>query len=254
MMTSEGIRIDPHGSIWVLIIDRPERRNALDQATAHALEAAIDRFEADDSARVAVITGASGIFCAGADLKSAGDLPRTGRRGWLGIVEEPPTKPTIAAVEGFAVGGGLELCLACDLIVAAADARFGLPEPRRGLLALAGGLLRLPRRLPYHVAMELALTGRYATAAELQPYGFPNRTTSPGGALDGALELAKEVTLCGPRATRATARIVRECAGLAEADAWEHQQPILDANIGSEEAREGIRAFIEKRPPAWGEA
>ncbi|WP_433668462.1 crotonase/enoyl-CoA hydratase family protein [Nocardia sp. CA-136227] len=239
--------------ILLIRIDRPERRNAFDGATARALEAAIDRYEADDALRCAVLTGSDLVFSAGQDLIAAatGDMGVTERRGGFGIMARPPVKPIIAAVEGHALAGGLELCLACDLIVCSRTASLGLPEAARSLVAMGGGCFRLPKRIPYHLAMELILTGKPWPATLFAELGLINRLAEPGGAVDGALELARDICAAGPLAVRASKQIVVDSQGWTDEEAWTKQLPYLTALHHSEDLREGLRAFAEKRPPVW---
>jgi enoyl-CoA hydratase/carnithine racemase len=240
--------------ILVVTIDRPERRNAIDHATAHRLEAAWDALDGDPGLSAAVLTGAGGFFCAGADLKAAatGAPPaRTARRGQFGTIQAPPAKPVLAAVEGDALGGGCELALACDLIVASHTSRFGLPEVRRGVLAAAGGLVRLPRRLPFNVAMEMALTGAPVAAERLYALGMINRLCAPGAALDGALDLARIIAENAPLAIAGAKRVMTTALTAAEPDAWAAQEPELERVRNSADYREGIAAFAQKRPPQW---
>jgi enoyl-CoA hydratase len=243
----------PREGVVVITINRPERRNAVDGATAKAIEAAVDGFEADPQLRVAVLTGAGGVFCAGQDLKAAvvGDLGVTKRRGGFGFMALPPNKPVIAAVEGHALAGGLELCLACDLIVSSESATMGLPEAAKALVALGGGLFRLPKRIPYHLAMELALTGKAWSAKEFRRLGLINRLTEPGEALAGALELAEEILRAGPLAVEASLEIVRGSREWTEEQAWREQAQIAAPIRDSADLQEGLRAFAEKRAPVW---
>jgi enoyl-CoA hydratase len=217
------------------------------------MEAAIDRFEADPELFVAIVTGAGGTFSAGQDLKAAarGDMGVAKRRGGFGIMALPPTKPIIAAVEGHALAGGLELCLACDLIVAARDARMGIPEARHNLVAVGGGLFRLPRRIPYHVAMELALTAEPRSAEEMHRFGLVNRLAEPGSALDVAIALARSILANGPLAVAASKEIVRRSHAWTDAEGWEKQMEFARPVMASEDTREGLRAFAEKRRPVW---
>jgi enoyl-CoA hydratase/carnithine racemase len=236
-----------------ITIDRPEVRNAIDLQTAQQLAAALDRFDADEDARVGVLAGSGGMFCAGMDLKaiSAGEpRPMTGR-GMFGICEQPPEKPLIAAVERFALGGGLEIALACDLIVAAQDAKLGLPEAKRGLVAAAGGVIRLPRRIPSAIAMELALTGEMLSVARAYELGLVNLVTGPGEAMAGAQELAQRIAANAPLATKTAKRLINESADWQLEEAFEHQLPLVQAVRDSDDAREGARAFVEKRQPVW---
>jgi enoyl-CoA hydratase len=239
--------------VLIIRINRPHRRNAFDSATAHALEAVIDDYEADDSLRCAVITGSDIVFSAGQDLIAAasGDMAITPRRGAFGIMAQPPTKPIIAAVEGHALAGGLELCLACDLIVASRTATMGIPEAARSLVAVGGGLFRLPRRIPYHLAMELALTGKAWPATRMAALGLVNRLTEPGGALPGALELTDDVLAAGPLAVQASKQILRHAHDWDDADAWHKQMDYAGPVLRSADVQEGLRAFAEKRPPVW---
>ena len=241
------------GAILVVTLDRPEARNAIDAATAAAMAEAMDRLDAEPALRAGVICGAGGVFCAGMDLKAfaAGERPHAGGRGFAGIAERPPSKPLIAAVEGFAVAGGFEIALACDLIVAARGARLGLPEVKRALVAAAGGLLRLPARIPHHVAMELALTGDPIVAERAHALGLVNRLTDPGEALAGALDLAGAIIVNGPLALAATKRILAEAPGWPAAEAWARQAELTAPVFASDDAREGAVAFAEKRAPVW---
>lgn len=237
----------------MLTLNRPEVRNAIDTETAWAISDALDAFEADNELIAAVLTGTGGTFCAGMDLKAflAGEKPSVGTRGFAGIVERPPVKPVIAAVEGTAVAGGFEIVLACDLIVAAADARFGLPEVKRGLVAAAGGLMRLSRRVPFHLATEWALTGEFVTAAQAAQAGLVNRLVPPGTALPAAIELAGDIARNGPLAVAATKRILTECRDWSLDEEFERQREISVPVRESADAREGALAFKEKRAPKW---
>ncbi|AYF77356.1 enoyl-CoA hydratase [Nocardia yunnanensis] len=237
----------------VMRINRPERRNAFDAATARALEAVIDDFDADDSLRCAVLTGSDIVFSAGQDLIAAatGDMGVTERRGAFGMMGRPPEKPIIAAVEGHALGGGLELCLACDLIVASRTAIMGLPEVARSLVALGGGAFRLPKRIPYHLTMELILNGKAWPATRFAEIGLVNQLTEPGAALAAALELARQVSAAGPLAVRAGKQIATRAHDWTDAEGWKHQMQYVAALHDSEDLREGLAAFAQKRPPIW---
>jgi enoyl-CoA hydratase len=241
------VRVESDGDVLVITIDRPEARNAVNLTVAEGIAAALDRLDSDAELRVAILTGAGGTFCAGMDLKAfvAGERPYVAERGFAGIVQGPPRKPIIAAVEGWALAGGFEIALACDLIVAARDARFGIPEVKRGLVAAGGALIRLPRRIPYHVAMELALTGDPVGAERAYELGIASRLTEPGEALTAARELAATIAANGPLAIDATKRIL-----VADED-WERAGAISGPVFESEDAREGARAFAEKRAPVW---
>jgi enoyl-CoA hydratase len=250
---AEPVLTDVGDGVAVLTINRPEARNAVNGAVARGIAAAIDEFDVRADVRVLVLTGAGGTFSAGMDLKGflAGDAPTADGRGFGGIVERPPVKPVIAAVEGYALAGGFELALACDLIVAGESARFGLPEVRRGLVAGAGGLLRLPRRIPYHLAMEIALTGEHIPAERLHAAGLVNVLVPAGEALASATELARRVALGAPLALAATKRIVAEAADWDSGEAFSRQGEIITPVFTSADAMEGAIAFAEKRPPVW---
>jgi enoyl-CoA hydratase len=243
--------LDEH--LLLIRINRPHRRNAFDGATALALEETIDAYEEDPQLRCAIITGSDVIFSAGQDLiaAAAGDMGATKRRGGFGIMAQPPAKPIIAAVEGHALAGGLELCLACDLIVSSRTAQMGLPEAARSLVAIGGGCFRLPRRIPYHLAMELALTGKPWPAARMAELGLVNRLTERGGALDGAIELARELLLAGPLAVRASKQIMQHAYDWSDSEAWTAQMEYVEPVMRSNDLREGLSAFAEKRTPHW---
>jgi enoyl-CoA hydratase len=248
-----SVGVEERGGVLVVTIDRPEARNAIDRATAEGIAAALDRLDAEDGLRAGIVTGAGGYFCAGMDLKAfaAGERPHAGGRGFAGIVERPPAKPLIAAIEGFALAGGFEIALACDLIVAARGARLGIPEVKRSLVAAGGALLRLPARIPYHVAMELALTGDPIGAERAHGLGLVNRVAEPGAALDTALELAGAIVANGPLALAATKRVLLESPGWPAGEAWARQAEITGPVFASDDAREGAIAFAEKRAPVW---
>jgi len=250
---AEAVLTEVDGGIAVITINRPEARNAVNGEVARGIAAAVDEFDGAGDVRVLIITGAGGTFSAGMDLKGflAGDAPVAAGRGFGGIAERPPVKPVIAAVEGYALAGGFELALSCDLIVAAETAKFGLPEVRRGLVAAAGGLLRLPRRVPYHLAMEIALTGEHFTAARLHQAGLVSRLTGPGQALAGARELAAQVARGAPLALAATKRVIVESADWDSGEAFARQGEVIRPVFTSADAMEGAAAFAEKRAPVW---
>ncbi|MET0656843.1 MAG: crotonase/enoyl-CoA hydratase family protein [Steroidobacteraceae bacterium] len=252
-MSSDLILTERRGHVLILTINRPSVRNAFDLATAKALAAQIDRFEADADLRVAILTGGPLFFSAGVDLKAAagGQRPNETSRGWFGMNERPPDKPIIAAVEGPALAGGCELALACDLIVAANDSSFGLPEAARGLIASAGALIRLPRRIPRALALEMALTADPQPARRMYEAGLINILSEPGQALDRALELAERIARNAPVSVVATKRIVNTTASLPEADGWKAQLSEIERVRASEDYREGLQAFVEKRAPIW---
>jgi enoyl-CoA hydratase len=250
---SDEVLTEASDGVAVITINRPEARNAVNGAVARGIAAALEEFDANSGVRVLVLTGAGGTFSAGMDLKGflAGDSPSFGDRGFGGIVERPPVKPIIAAVEGYALAGGFELALACDLVVAGEEAKFGLPEVRRGLVAGAGGLLRLPRRIPYHLAMEIALSGEHFPAARLHQAGLVNLLVPAGQALSAAKELAARIALGGPLALTATKRVIVESADWPAAEAFRRQGEIITPVFTSADAREGALAFAEKRAPVW---
>jgi enoyl-CoA hydratase len=250
--TSEELTTQRRGRTLVITIDRPGARNAINRSVSFGLASAMDQLDHDPELSVAVLTGAGGSFCAGMDLKAflAGEDIEVPGRG-LGFTERPPRKPVISAVEGFALAGGTELALATDLIVASRDARFGLPEVRRGLVAGGGGLIRLPQRIPFQKAMELALTGDSLTAEEALVLGLVNRVTEPGDALAGALELADRIADNGPLAVAATKEIVVAARDWPADEAFGRQRAIYEPVFASADAREGGAAFAEKRQPVW---
>jgi enoyl-CoA hydratase len=252
-MNNELVKTEVDGAMMVIAINRPQVRNAIDLATTEALAAALDELDARQDIAVGILTGSEGFFCAGMDLKAfaRGERPVIKGRGFGGLTEAPPQKPLIAAVEGVAFGGGFELALACDLIVAASDSKFGLPEVKRGLLAAGGGLLRLPRRLPYHLAMELILTGAAFDAAQAQAWGLVSRVAPPGSALTQARELAAEIAANGPMAVRASKYLVTQSDEWTLKESFPNQREIVGQVMASDDAKEGAIAFAEKRAPVW---
>jgi enoyl-CoA hydratase/carnithine racemase len=251
---SDGLRVEVQGAVMVVTINRPDRRNAIDLATAEALAAALDELDARPDLRVGVLTGAGGSFCSGMDLKAfaqTGERPISRSRGGLGIVGCPPATPLIAAVEGFVLGGGFEIALACDLVVAADDTVFGLPEVKRGLVAAGGGALRLPQRLPRAVAMELLLTGEPLPVARAAELGLVNRVCRKDALLAVALDLANSVARCAPLAVTATKRIAVESSAWPVDEAFTRQEEIAAPVRVSKDAAEGSSAFAEKRTPVW---
>ena len=253
-MSGEPVRFEEQGAVAVITIDRPAVRNAIDHDAAEAIAAALDELDRRDEVVVGILTGAGGTFCAGMDLKAlaaTGARPISESRGMFGIVERPPEKPLIAAVEGAALGGGFEIALACDLIVCASDARFGFPEVKRGLVAAAGGVIRLPRRIPPAIAMEYALTGEPFGAARAFELGLVSRITEPQGALASALQLAAAIAVNAPLAVRTAKQIVTDSGHGTIEEAFARQRPLIGVVRDSEDAREGALAFVEKRPPVW---
>ncbi|EGD59190.1 short chain enoyl-CoA hydratase [Novosphingobium nitrogenifigens DSM 19370] len=240
------------GNVLIVTLNRPEAKNAMNKAAAEGIAAAMDRLDADGALRCAILTGAGGTFCSGMDLKGflRGESPSVPGRGFGALSQWTPKKPIIAAVDGYALAGGMELALACDLIVAHGGAKFGIPEVKRGLAAAAGGLIRLPRQIPPRIAMELALTGDFITAQRAYELGFINQITE-GPAIEAARVLAARIAENGPLALIASKAIVRDSHEWTEADMWGRQQAYIDPVFTSQDAREGAAAFAEKRKPNW---
>ncbi|SFP50185.1 enoyl-CoA hydratase [Geodermatophilus dictyosporus] len=247
------VRVERDGAVLVVTIDRPQAKNSINTAAAEGIGAAMEQLDTDDSLFVGVLTGAGGVFSAGMDLKAflAGEKPHVPGRGFAGLVERPPAKPLVAAVEGPALAGGFEIALACDLIVAGEGASFGLPEVKRGLLAGGGGLLRLPRKAGLPKATEWALTGDRVSAADAHAAGVVNRLVPDGQALVAALELARQIAANGPLAVQGTKRILAEGPSWPAEEAFARQWEVYAPIRASEDAREGARAFTEKRAPVW---
>ncbi len=247
------VLVEHDDGLVIITINRPDQRNAVNRAVSYGVCEAIDAFESDPSSRVAILTGAGGTFCSGMDLKAflRGEVTRVEGRGILGIARTPPTKPLIAAVEGYALAGGFEAMLVCDLVVAARNAQFGLPEVKRGLAAAAGGLLRLPRLIPQRIAMEMALTGDMVSAERLYPYGLFNALVEPGQALDHAKQLARRIIANAPLSVAASKRVIVEQRDWPIADMFERQEAITAPVLKSQDAREGAAAFAERRAPVW---
>jgi enoyl-CoA hydratase len=246
------VLVEKRDRILIITINRPEAKNAVNAAVSRGLAEAMDRLDDDPGLSVGIVTGAGGSFCAGMDLKAfaRGENVVVEGRG-MGFTERPPVKPLIAAVEGYALAGGTELALATDLIVASKESAFGIPEVKRGLVAGGGGLLRLPLRIPYAIAMELALTGENLSAQRAHELGLVNVLAEPGSALNAAIELAERITANGPLAVAATKRIITESRGWSPEDMWARQMRILMPVFSSNDAKEGAIAFAEKRPPKW---
>jgi enoyl-CoA hydratase len=250
---SDEVLVERRDQVLVITINRPRARNAVNRAVAESVAAAIDELDGNRELTLGIITGAGGSFCSGMDLKGflTGERPSLPGRGFAGLTQAPPRKPLIAAVEGYALAGGCEIVLACDLVVAAESAKFGIPEVKRGLVAAAGGLMRLPHRVPPQIAMELALTGDFLDATDAHRYGLVNRLTPTGGALDGALELAARISANGPLAVRVSKQIIVESAEWSSTDRWDQQAKLIEPVFSSADAREGAQAFAEKRAPVW---
>jgi enoyl-CoA hydratase len=253
MNDEQAVLSERRERILLITINRPDQRNAVNAAVAQGIAAAMDELDADNELSVGVLTGAGKGFCAGMDLKAfvAGERPWAGDRGFAGITQRAAQKPLIAAVEGFAVAGGLEVALACDLIVASRGAKLGIPEVKRSLVAAGGALLRLPRVLPRTVAMELALTGDPIEAERGYELGLVNRVAEPGQAVEAALELAETIAANGPLALAATKRILIESVDWPDSQFFSRQGEIVEPVMQSEDAREGATAFAERRQPVW---
>ncbi|MEM7666099.1 MAG: crotonase/enoyl-CoA hydratase family protein [Pseudomonadota bacterium] len=249
---TEEVLTEVEDGVLIVTINRPEAKNAMTKAAAEGIAAAMDRLDAEDDLRVGILTGAGGTFCSGMDLKGflRGESPTVEGRGFGGVVQAPPAKPLIAAVEGYALAGGLELMIACDLVVANAGAKFGIPEAKRGLVAAAGGVMMLPDQIPERIAMELALTGEFIGAERAYQVGLINDVVA-GSALDGAKELAAKIAANGPLAVRVSKQVMKESRGWAMEDRYTKQAQLIAPVFVSEDAREGAAAFAEKRAPNW---
>ena len=253
MPDTPTVLIERRDRALVVTINRPDQRNAVNMDVAEAIAAAMVTLDDDPALAVGIVTGAGGGFCSGMDLKAfaKGERPYVGDRGFAGITRRSADKPLIAAIEGFAVAGGLEIALACDLIVAARGARLGLPEVKRSIVPSSGGLLRLPRMLPRGIAVEMALTGEPILAERAADLGMVSRLCEPGQALTVALELAAAVARNGPLAVAAIKRILREAPDWPDGEFFLLQAEISEPVINSQDAREGARAFAERRDPVW---
>jgi enoyl-CoA hydratase len=250
-----SVEYEQRGPFAVVKINRPEARNAVNAAVANGIEEAVDQIESDDSIWVGILTGEPPVFCAGADLKeinsgNAGGLS-TAKGGFAGFVQRERTKPIIAAVDGPALAGGTEIVLASDLVVASTTATFGIPEVKRSLVAGAGGLFRLGRKIPLNIAMELTLTGDPIDAARAHHFGLVNRLVEPGEALDAAISLAEQICANAPVAVRESRKIVLEATNAPDDVGWRMSMEGMAVAMRSEDFSEGLTAFIEKRPPAW---
>jgi enoyl-CoA hydratase len=250
---SDPVVTERRDRVLVITLNRPDARNSVNRELADALATTLQSLDADDGLSVGVLTGAGKGFSAGMDLKAfaEGGRPMVPGRGFAGIVEQSCRKPLVAAVEGFALAGGLEIALSCDLLVAARGARLGIPEVTVGLFAGAGALLRLPRQLPYATAMELALTGEPISAERAHELGMVNRLAEPGEAVSVAIELAERIARNAPLGLAASKRILAESAGMTDPEFWAYQEPIFDEVFASADALEGATAFAEKRSPRW---
>lgn len=249
------IEYEVDGHVAVITINRPDARNAVNGDVANGIEEAIDRLEADDNLWLGILTGVPPVFSAGADLKeiNAGRAANlsTKKGGFAGITSRERTKPIIAAVDGQALAGGTEICLACDMIVASSSAKFGIPEVKRCLVAAGGGLFRLPRKIPFNLAMELALTGDPIEADRAHHFGLVNYLCEPGQALEKAKELAKRIEANAPVAVRESRKVILAAMTEDEATGWRLSAEGMAKAMTSEDMKEGLTAFIEKRPPNW---
>jgi enoyl-CoA hydratase len=250
---SDEVLTSAEDGVLIVTLNRPEAKNAANKALAEGVAAAMDELDGNDELRVAVLTGAGGTFCSGMDLKAfvTGETPQIPGRGFAGLTEASPKKPLIAAVEGYALAGGLELAISCDMIVAADNSMFGIPEAKRGLAAAAGGLVKLPRQIPSRVAMELALTGDFITAQRAYELGLINQDVPAGTALDAAKELAAKIAANGPLAVAASKAVIMGQPDWSQDEMFEKQNAIAMPVFSSEDAIEGATAFAEKRAPNW---
>jgi len=250
---TELVLTERHDGVLTITINRPAQRNAVNRDVALAVASALDLLDSDPALSVGVLTGAGGTFSAGMDLKAFanGQTPILPGRGFGGITQAVVRKPLIAAVEGWALGGGFEMALACDLIVAAQDAKFGLPEVKRGLIAGEGGVIRLPQRIPYHVALTVLLTGEPLTAVDAKQYGLVSELTATGAALAEAHDLARRIAANAPLALARVKEVLRETQGLSDTEAFKRQARSASSLLDSEDAHEGALAFAEKRAPVW---
>jgi enoyl-CoA hydratase len=247
------VQTEDQDGVLIITIDRPKARNAVDGATARALTDAFDQLDSRDDLLVGVLTGAGGVFSAGMDLKAyaRGDTPIIPGRGFGGLTRTQLRTPLIAAVEGWALGGGTEMALACDLIVAAQNATFGLTEVTFGLVPPEGGIVRLPERIPRNIALEVLLTGEPLPAERAQQLGLVNHITPPGEALDKAIELAHRIARNAPLSIAAVKRAVNERTAYGDQDAFRQQDQVVAPVLASHDAQEGAHAFAEKRSPHW---
>ena len=255
-MSDELVLTEERGQVLLMTLNRPNDMNAFNTPLAIALGETLEAFDANPDMRVGVLTGAGRGFSAGMDLKQfaeggLGGMPTVAGRGFAGITEKSCAKPLIAAVEGFALAGGLETALSCDLIVASKGAKLGVPEVGVGLFAGAGALVRLPRQLPYSIAMEMALTADPITADVAFQHGMINRLVEKGEAVAVAMELAERIARNAPKGVRASKQLLKDVLGVSESDFWEFQRPTMEEVFGSADAIEGATAFAEKRSPNW---
>jgi enoyl-CoA hydratase len=252
-MSEAAVLTEVGDGVMTITINRPNAKNAVNKDVAEGIAAALDALDADDNTHVVILTGAGGTFCSGMDLKAfvTGETPYVAGRGFAGMVEKSTDKPMIAAVEGYALAGGCELAITCDLIVAADNSMFGIPEVKRGLAAAAGGLVRLPRQIPSRVAMEMALTGDFMSAERAMSVGLINQIAPAGEALAQAKALAAKIAENGPLAVKRSKQVIKESIDWSQDEMFANQQEITSAVFSSEDAIEGATAFAEKRKPNW---
>ena len=252
-MSEAAVLTEISDGVMTITINRPNAKNAVYKDVAEGIAAALDALDADDNTHVVILTGAGGTFCSGMDLKAfvTGETPYVAGRGFAGMVEKSTDKPMIAAVEGYALAGGCELAITCDLIVAADNSMFGIPEVKRGLAAAAGGLVRLPRQIPSRVAMEMALTGDFMSAERAMSVGLINQIAPAGEALAQAKALAAKIAENGPLAVKRSKQVIKESIDWSQDEMFANQQEITSAVFSSEDAIEGATAFAEKRKPNW---
>ena len=252
-MSEAAVLTEVADGVMTITINRPKAKNAVNKDVAEGIAAALDALDADDSTHVVILTGAGGTFCSGMDLKAfvTGETPYVEGRGFAGMVQRSTDKPLIAAVEGYALAGGCELAITCDLIIAADNSKFGIPEVKRGLAAAAGGLVRLPRQIPSRVAMEMALTGDFMDADRALSIGLINQIAPAGEALAQAKLLAAKIAENGPLAVKRSKQVIKESIDWSQEEMFDNQQAITSAVFLSEDAIEGATAFAEKRKPNW---
>jgi enoyl-CoA hydratase len=250
---SEAVLVSKENGVMIVTINRPEAKNAVNKKVAEGISAAMDELDSSKELQVAVLTGSGGTFCSGMDLKAfiSGEVPFVPGKGFGGLTEKQPEKPLIAAVEGYALAGGFELLLACDLIVAADNSKFGIPEVKRGLVAAAGGLIKLPRQMPFRVALELVLTGEFITAQKAFDYGMINRVVPAGTSLQEALKLAGTIAANGPLAVLTSKKVMKASLDWSSEEMFAKQNPLVMGVFSSADSIEGATAFAEKRKPNW---
>lgn len=244
------VEVAQAGRVTIVTINREDKRNAINADVAAGIDAAFNDFEDDPDQWVAILTGGPNMFCAGTDLKNGPGRP-TERGGEYGLIRRRRTKPLIAAVEGLAFGGGFELCMASDMVVAANDARFALPEVKRGVIANSGALFRTARLVPPNIAKELLLTGSEISAARAAELGFVNRVVPKRSALSSAIELAETVAANSPVSVRNTLQAVDSLLGATDDAGWSATARGVAEVMASDDMKEGVAAFLEKRDPQW---